>query len=108
LPRAKPRRVAFFYALLRDLGNSAARSACPKPARRGERRANAPRSRRLSEFGARAGDNDDSRVLFMTEKEQMNRNAGTRRDGQVSLTTRKRGQSLSQYVKKGSEVYAKA
>jgi hypothetical protein len=38
-----------FYALL----------ACPKPARRGERRANAPRSRKLSEFGAFPRDDDD-------------------------------------------------
>ena len=36
----------------------------PKPAHRGERQANAPRSRKLSEFGARAGDNDD--LVFVT------------------------------------------
>ncbi|SRR6266567_7254611 len=47
------------YALLRGLAYSAARSACPKPARLGERLANAPRSRKLSEFGAPAGDDDD-------------------------------------------------
>ena len=44
---------------LRGLAYSAARSACSKPARRGERRANAHRWRKLSEFGARTGDNDD-------------------------------------------------
>ena len=39
-------------------------SACPKPARRGERLANAARSRKLSELAARAGDNDD--LVFVT------------------------------------------
>jgi hypothetical protein len=53
LPRAKPQRVAFFYALLRRLAYSAARLACPPW------RANAPRSRKLSEFGARDSDDDD-------------------------------------------------
>ena len=36
----------------------------PKPARPGEWRANPPRSRRLSEFGAHAANNDD--LVFVT------------------------------------------
>jgi hypothetical protein len=48
-----------FYARLRGLPYAAVHSACQKPARRGEWRANAPRSRKLSEFAARARDNDD-------------------------------------------------
>ena len=41
------------------LAYSAARSACPRPARRSERRTNAHCSRKLSEFGARPGYDDD-------------------------------------------------
>ena len=53
-------RGAFpFYALLRGLAYPAARSACPKPARRGERRANA--------FRARADDIDDLVFDFLRD-----------------------------------------
>jgi len=63
----RSRGAFLFYALLRGLAYSAALSACPKPARRGERRANAPRSRKLSEFGASARDNDDLAFDFRYE-----------------------------------------
>jgi hypothetical protein len=51
--------LPFFTRFYVAFAYPAARSACPKPARRGERRANAHCSRKLSEFGAWPRDDDD-------------------------------------------------